>query len=180
MLVLSVDQARNGAWCIYEYETKKIVEYSSFSFDKGYSLEQAIIAVCDEIQNVIESRGIDAVFIEDISLRKNADTFKKLAWLQGSLVTLFEREEYLYQIVAPSTWQNYCMARGRTTKEKDADVRSVTSGKKGSKVLSMQFCADKFDIHTENDNLADAICIGWWAVNNITIRKSHRSEHAEK
>ena len=45
----------------------------------------------------------------------NVQSFKKLAQLQGVLINLFEKNEYLYDFVAPTQWQNYCKARGRTT-----------------------------------------------------------------
>ena len=69
------------------------------------------------LSEVIRTHDIDAVFLEDIQLRKNVQSFKKLAQLQGVLVNMCEKTNILYNLVAPTQWQNYCKARGRTTKE---------------------------------------------------------------
>lgn len=172
MYVLSVDQARHGGWCIFNYGDKSLVSYGVFSFeDKDCCFEQAIMRIADFVRDKIEQNGIDMVVIEDINMRQNVDSFKKLAWLQGALIADMERHESLYILVQPSAWQSYCGARGRTTKERNAGVSEAPKGKKASKVLSIQFVKSQFGIDTEDDNLADAISMGWYAVNNVTLRK---------
>lgn len=172
MYVLSVDQARHGGWCIFNYEEKTLVSYGVFSFDdKDCCFEQAIVQISDFICDKVYQNGIDLVVIEDINMRKNVDSFKKLAWLQGALISDMERNEFLYTLVQPSAWQSYCGARGRTTKERKDGATQADTGKKASKVLSIQFVKDQFGIDTDDDNLADAVSMGWYAVNNIALRK---------
>ncbi len=85
-------------------------------------------------------------------------------------MNLFEKNEYLYGYVAPSQWQNFCKARGRNSKEIKSQVLSVeTNGKKESKILSIQFVKDQFGIETENDNLADAVSMGFYVVNIVEL-----------
>ena len=111
------------------------------------------------------------MFIEDIQLRVNVQSFKKLAQLQGVLINLFEKNEYLYDFVAPTQWQNYCKARGRSSKEIKEKIKALElSGKKESKILSIQFVKEKFNVDTDNDNLSDAICIGYYAVNHFKLK----------
>ena len=171
MKILAVDQARHGAWAVYDYEKKELLEHGTWGFDnKNYTFEQAILQIESLLNEVIQTQEIDAVFLEDIQLRQNVQSFKRLAQLQGVLVNLCEKANILYNLVAPTQWQNYCKARGRTTKEIKSKITSVEpTTKKASKVLSLQFVQDKFGIETVNDNLSDAICIGWYVVNNITI-----------
>lgn len=171
MNILAVDQARNGAWSVFHYESKTLIGFGTFSFDaKKYTYARAILHIDELIGLVIQAYDVSAVFIEDINLRANVQAFKKLAQLQGVLVNSFERNEYLYEIIAPSKWQNYCMARGRNTKEADMRVLEVPcSDRPKTKILSIQFVKEKFGIETENDNLADAICIGYYAVNEIAL-----------
>lgn len=117
MNILAVDQARHGAWAVFDYEEKSLVDYGTWAFEsKNHTFEQAILHIEALINEVIHTRCIDAVFFEDIQLRKNVQSFKKLAQLQGVLVNLCEKNEYLYGLVAPTQWQNFCKARGRTTK----------------------------------------------------------------
>ena len=176
MNILAVDQARHGAWAVFDYEEKSLVDYGTWAFEsKNHTFEQAILHIEALINEVIHTRCIDAVFFEDIQLRKNVQSFKKLAQLQGVLVNLCEKNEYLYGLVAPTQWQNFCKARGRTTKEIKSKVTEIDKGEKtSSKVLSMQFVKDNFGIETENDNLSDAICIGHFVVNKLTISKGEK------
>lgn len=180
MNILAVDQARNGAWSVFDYDTKSLVAHGTFSFpvDK-YTFAKAITGVCDIVQSVIDEYGCVAVFIEDIQLRQNVDSFKKLAQLQGALISLFERNEYLYDFVPPTRWQNYCNARGRTTKEIKAKMTEIPPEKKRSKVLSIQAVRDLYGIETMDDNLADSVMIGHYVVNNITIRVVGPEERKE-
>ena len=117
MKILAVDQARHGAWAVYDYEGKKLLDYGTWGFDsKNYTFEQAILHIEALLSEVIRTHDIDAVFLEDIQLRKNVQSFKKLAQLQGVLVNMCEKTNILYNLVAPTQWQNYCKARGRTTR----------------------------------------------------------------
>lgn len=178
MNILAIDQARNGAWCVYDYERKEPVAYGVFSFptDK-FTYAQAMVGICDVVDSLMKEHSISAVFIEDIQLRKNADSFKKLAQLQGALVSMFERNEYLYDFVPPSKWQSYCNARGRTTKEIKAKMTELSPEKKQSKVLSIQFVKEQFGIETEDDNLADAICIGFFVTSTVAIQTVEEKEN---
>lgn len=146
-------------------------QYGTFSFDnKKYTYAKAILGIEQLVYTIIKEHDISAVFIEDIQLRVNVQSFKKLAQLQGVLINLFEKNEYLYDFVAPTQWQNYCKARSRNAKEIKEKIKSLdVSEKKESKMLSIQFVKDKFGIDTDNDNLSDAICIGYYVVNHIKL-----------
>lgn len=180
MKILAVDQARHGAWAVYNYERKKLLDYGTWGFDsKNYTFEQAILHIEALLSEVIRTHDIEAVFLEDIQLRQNVQSFKRLAQLQGVLVNLCEKTNIIYNLVAPTQWQNYCKARGRTTKEIKSKVTEIDpTGKKSSKVLSLQFVRDNFGIETDNDNLSDAVCIGHYVVNNLKIQEEN--SHEEK
>ena len=118
MNILAIDQARNGAWSVFNYETKSLIGYGYFSFDsKKYTYAKTIQHIEELVSSLLISYDISAVFIEDIQLRANVQAFKKLAQLQGVLVNLFEKNEYLYGYIAPSQWQNFCKARSIHTQK---------------------------------------------------------------
>ena len=171
MRILALDQARNGAWAVYEYETGTLIAYDSFEFSsRHYTYAQAIMHIEALVAQIINDYGVSAVFVEDIQYRANMQAFKKLAQLQGVLVNLFEKHDLLYGYVYPSQWQGFCKARGRSSKEIKDKVESLEYGdKKASKVLSIQFVKDRFGIETDNDNIADAICIGLYVCDVINI-----------
>ena len=172
MKILALDQARNGAWSIYDYGKCELVAYGSYSFDsRKYTYAQAVRNIEDLVSSLIDAYDVSAVFLEDIQLRANVQAFKKLAQLQGVLVNHCEKSQLLYGYVAPSQWQNYCRARGRSTKEiKENVVRLEHTDKKDSKILSLQFVKDRFHIDTDNDNIADAICIGFYVCETVEIK----------
>ena len=171
MYILAVDQARSGGYSIWDYEKKKLLTYGSFNFPlEKFTFPQAVHLIENTVENLVCEKSIAAVFIEDINLRKNVRVFKQLAQLQGVLINMLEKTNTLYDIIAPATWQNYCNARGRTAKEiKNKVVQANIEKKKKSKVLSIEYIHDLFHVDTNNDNVADAICMGWYAVNNVKI-----------
>jgi len=142
------------------------LSWGEWSFTtRAFEYPRAVYEITRIAKDLIRAKDIDVVFIEDTQLRQNVQSFKKLAQLQGALINLFEGLAVQYESVPPTRWQSYCGARGRTYKE---TKEIVTPGPKASKMLSMEFVRDQFGIETDNDNLADAICIGWFAVNQIT------------
>lgn len=175
MNILAIDQARNGAWSVFDYKTGNIISYGTFSFDvKKYTYAKAILHIEQILNAVMRVYDIKFVAIEDIQLRVNVQSFKKLAQLQGVIVNLCERNKLLYGLIAPTQWQNFCKARGRNTTEVKQQIRELeNTGKKNSKVLSLQFVKDQFGIETDNDNLADAICLGYYAVNAYELSKKN-------
>ena len=65
--ILAIDQARNGAWSVFDYETKTLEAYGVFSFNnKDYTYAKAIRAIEELVDSLIKTYDISAVFIEDI------------------------------------------------------------------------------------------------------------------
>lgn len=50
------------------------------------------------------------------------------------------------------------------------------TGKKESKILSIQFVKDQFGIETTNDNVADSICMGFYVTNIIEISNPNKGK----
>lgn len=171
MKILCVDQARNCGWSIFDYDTKSLLKYGVCVFPSDeYDYEQLVVAICECISALMSENGIDAVFAEDIQMQANVSTYKKLAWIQGGMIYAFQEQSFLYDFILPTQWQNYCNARGRTSQEIKMKAKEIANnGKRVSKVLSIQFVKDQFHVETDNDNIADAICIGHYVVNNIKI-----------
>lgn len=170
MNILAIDQARNGAWAVADYDTHELIGYGTFSFDnKKYTYAKTIMHIEEIISMVIDAYDVEYVAIEDIQLRVNAQSFKKLAQLQGVLVNLCEKDKLLYGLIAPTQWQNFCKARSRNSKEIANNIKTIDSQKKETKVLSIQFVKEQYGIETENDNLADALCILFYVLNIIEI-----------
>lgn len=173
MKILALDQARACGWAVFDYETKELIDCGHFTFGNlAYTYYQTVSGIVHTVDELIKKYGVEAVFAEDIQLRQNVISFKRLAWIQGALIGYLEPNEFLYDFVPPTKWQSFCRARGRTSKEiKDKVTEISESPKKTTKILSLQYVKDKFDIETTNDNLADAVCIGDYVVNNVNIKE---------
>lgn len=173
MRILALDQARACGWSVFDYETKELVDYGAFTFGNlTHTYYQAVAGIVSVVDELIKKYDVEAVFAEDIQLRQNVVSFKRLAWIQGALIGYLEPNEYLYDFVHPTQWQNFCKARTRTSKEIKGKVTEVDGAlKKSTKVLSIQYVKDKFGVVTTNDNLADSICIGDYVVNKVEIKE---------
>ena len=172
MRILALDQARHGGWSVFDMESKELVDYGDFNFEsKDYPFEMVLAKVVELIQQLIKQYDCVALFFEDIQMQHNVVSFKRLAQLQGAILLLCAQNEILFSLITPSQWQGYCKARGRTQKEIKGGVTTLSlDGKKHSKVLSLEYVRDTYGVETSNDNVSDAICIGTYVVNNITIR----------
>ena len=135
MKILAVDQARSGAWAIFDYEKRLLLRYGTFKFDaEHYTFPRAVMEIEKLIWGVISRYRVDAVFLEDIQLRANVQSFKKLAQLQGVLVNTLERHDYLYDLIQPTAWQNYCNARGRSSAEAKKKLEETGNKLKASSI----------------------------------------------
>lgn len=171
--ILAVDQARHGGWAVYDYDNKELIDHGTFFVNPDLSFEDAIYQITNSIWMIICDYNVDAVFFEDTQYQKNIDSFKKLCWLQGALIHMFKDKEMLYAIIPPSRWQGFCNARGRSSSEIKEKITKSEDAKRKSKALTIEYVKEKFNIDTTDDNLADAICIGFYVVNNIVIQKGN-------
>ena len=173
MIVLAIDQARNGAWSLFDSDTSSLLEHGTFSFDvKKYTFSEAVLEIEKLVYGLIRQYKVKYVAIEDIQLRVNAQSFKKLAQLQGVLVNLCEKHKLHYGLVAPTRWQTFC-------KNHYAAIDS-TRKFSNTKELSVCYVKDVFDLETADDNLADAICIGHYAITHSDLIFGDRTQNEKK
>jgi len=172
--ILAIDQARRGAWAVFDTQTKALEHYGVWEFsNRIYPFPKAVHEITSLIDGLLKEYRIGAVYIEDVSLGPNPQAFKRLAQLQGALINLFEQlseadttggsgedgttggSGVTYGIIPPTQWQTFCGAlQKHRTKE-----------------LSLAFVKERFGIATDDHNLTDAICLGWYAVNNLSKMK---------
>lgn len=164
MNVLAVDQARNGGWAVYDYENKTLIDYGGFSVPDEIEYEYAIVEIKQFLNNIINKYKVTVIFIENIYYNaiRGISPFEKLAMLKGALKVFFIENGYCHIEIQPTQWQGYLNIKRRNKK---------TGQTKSTKEQSIEFCQKQFDVKLENDNIADAINIGWYGVNNIKIER---------
>lgn len=109
-----------------------------------------------EIKNIIAANGINKVAIEDVvpdDVRNNGTVFRALMHLQGCVCKMLSLDFNLTpEYLVASHWRKMC---GIKT---GAGVM-----RESLKAKDKEFVKNQFDI-TVNDDIADAICIGFVAV----------------
>jgi Holliday junction resolvasome RuvABC endonuclease subunit len=107
----------------------------------------------EKIISLIEEVKPDILIFEDVQYQMNQKTFQELANLQGVIMAYLFKLDFPFQIVYPTTWKSFCKIKGKNREEQ----------KDNTKI----FVKEKYKINVSEDE-ADAIGIGYWAVNNIT------------
>lgn len=112
-----------------------------------------IVKLREWLKNLINSVDGDLeVVLEDIQLQTGAtglQTYKKLAHVQGALMTLLSEMNIPYQLVLASSWKSTCGIKGRNREQQKANAQ--------------KYIEDKYSFHPTQDE-ADAICIGEHAI----------------
>lgn len=171
-ILVAFDQATyNTGFSVWNIDSKELIYYGEINISKGNvndRINHIKHIIEDEIYNKIKQYNIKFVF-EDIQLQEekennyisfskssskvnNVKTFKSLAWLQGVLLDFCLEKKIDFKLIFSSSWKSYCDIKGST--------RAV------QKQNSINFVKEKFNIDVNSDQ-ADAICLGWTAVNKI-------------
>ena len=148
--ILALDQATKvSGWSIWE--DGQLTEYGHVSFDD----ENPFIRnnrLTSWLANMIETRDIDMVVIEDIQMQvNNVVTFQRLAQLQGAIIDMLIDWHIDYKILRPTEWRAECNLLKGQDKHRDSQ-----------KKIAQQWVLENFGRKCTQDE-ADAICIGYAA-----------------
>ena len=143
--LLSIDQATNIlGYAIFD--GKELTDYGLLDYSKLDDYNAKISAIKTWIIKTVEEQNITAIAVEDVYMNLNPLTMKTLAKLLGVIENLCYEKQIECTVINNATWRNSGNIKGRTREQKKA----------GSK----KFVLSQFKIKT-NDDVADAICIGW-------------------
>ena len=147
--VLALDQASNTGWCIIRNNTVK--EYGLIEKTCQDFIENAYYVTC-EIYKLIYMNKIDIVIIEAVFSGLNSDILAKLSTLKGMILNIIMRNHCEFEIINANHWKHYHNLGD------DRKTQKANSVKKAREILKGK------DI---NDDTADAILIGIYAVKNL-------------
>ena len=116
-------------------------------------LIKRIHKMVDTIDQLITELNIDEIVMEEVipDHAKNINTFKALMWLQAAVMIMLHdnHPKVKIELVYPGSWRSACGIKiGRGVKRetlKEADIR---------------FANETYNLTTNSDDEADAICIG--------------------
>jgi Holliday junction resolvasome RuvABC endonuclease subunit len=171
--VLGIDASTNSfAFCLMN--EKKPVKWGEITFD-GADIYERILDAKRKIKSFKNELDVDFVVIEAAISVKSIHTGIKMAYVFGAIMGELLNDNIRVVEVHPITWQSYLGNKNFTKIEKQA-VKDEFPDKsenwyKGKireirKSRTIDF-ARTLGINTENDNVADAAGIAWYAVNEV-------------
>jgi Holliday junction resolvasome RuvABC endonuclease subunit len=153
---------------------KTAVKWGEVSFN-GSDVYERILDAKKKIHAFKDELDFDFVVIEAAISVKSIHTGIKMAYVFGTIMSELISDTIDVIEVHPITWQSYLGNKNFTKVEKQA-VKNEFPGKsenwyKGKirelrKAKTINF-VKTMGINTENDNVADAAGIAWYAVNEI-------------
>jgi len=157
MITLALDMStKSSGWAIFEDQSLK--EYGCITAGSA-NLYNRIHKMISELEEILKKYNIDNVIIEDVvpeDVKGNQTVFKALMYLQGFVMDCLDRNNLRnIKFFTSSEWRKKCgIHTGRGVKRDSLKPKDI------------QFCYSQFGIKA-NDDIADAICIGFAAVGGI-------------
>jgi hypothetical protein len=155
-------------------DNKKPVKWGEITFDGG-DIYQRILDAKRKIKAFKKELDTDFVVIEAAISVKSVHTGIKMAYVFGAIMGELLSDNVEVVEVHPITWQSYLGNKNFTKAEKQK-VKDDFPGKSENwykakvrelrKARTIDF-ARTLGINTENDNVADAAGIAWYAVNEV-------------
>ena len=144
-IILALDQAlETSGYCVFD--KGNIVESGTFKVDKNQEIHGRLVKFAGNLTRLHERFHFDFVAFEGIQYQNNAETHKKLAYVQATLILWCYDKGIRYTIIPPSAWR--CELGGNFGKNR-----------KEQKAHAVEYVKDRFGIDVDSDE-ADAICIG--------------------
>ena len=158
MRILSLDQATiNTAYSVWD--NGKLVTYGKITADKRIKDYRRSLQMIELMMELVNECKPNIIILEDAFSNGNNKTFGMLSCLRGMAMERFTTENYKFEIVAPVTWKSFHKIHGKRPEEKRQSV---------------MLAENKFGINLNNDDdIADSINIGLWAVNKFNKENSN-------
>lgn len=154
--VIAFDQASvNTAYSVWQ--DSELIRYGMVTADKKIKSHLRLRQMSVKIADVIKQEQPDYVVFEDCQLQAgNAATFQVLCQLQGMIMALLYDVGVNFDVVRPSVWKSFIgVAKGKRDEQKAKTL---------DKIEELYQITLK-----QNDDLADAIGIGHYAVNKLLV-----------
>jgi Holliday junction resolvasome RuvABC endonuclease subunit len=169
--ILGIDASTNSiAFCLMH--ENKPVQWGEVNFS-GSTVYERILDAKRKVHAIRERLDYDIICIEAAVSVKSVATGLKMAYMFGTIMGELMYDDTDVIEVHPLKWQGYISNPNFTKAEKEA-VKKNFPGKSDSwykskvrelrKQRTIEF-VKTLGINTDNDNVADAIGIAWWGVN---------------
>lgn len=173
--ILAID-ASTSSLAFSLFDSKELVSFGKIKY-KGLTTYDKVIDACKKTKAFLDAyENISAIVIEHTVFMNSPKTAADLALVQGALLGAAGMTGVsIVKSVAPITWQNY-IGNKKFTKEEKLEVRKQNPGKSESwykthernlrKEKTINYINLQYDRMVDDPDVADAIGIGHYAVNN--------------
>ena len=150
MIYLSLDQSsRITGWAIFE--DKKMTNCGQFAIKANKIMQERLDNFISELEILITTFNPDKIFYEGIQYQSNAETYKKLAYIQAMIIFCTSALNIEIKELAPSHWRSIL---------KDEFNWNFGRSRAEQKAKSKAFVEKYFNTITSEDT-CDAICLGY-------------------
>lgn len=169
--IMSIDASTNSlAFAIFQ--DKQLIKFGKIRFE-GATAYDKVVDAGQKTGAFTKMFDIDAIVIEHTVFINSPKTAADLALVQGSM--LGSAGIKLIRSVAPITWQNY-IGNKKPSKDELAKIKLENPGRSDSwiknhvrelrKQKTIHFIEVVYDKVVNDNDVADAIGIGHYAINN--------------
>ncbi len=171
--IMAIDASTNSL-AFSLFSDGKLQSFGKINFE-GTNTYQKVVDAGRKVRAFLDAYGksIDAIVIEHTVFMNSPKTAADLALVQGAI--LGSARVGLIRSVAPITWQNF-IGNKKPSKEELARLKLDNPGKSDSwiktqvreqrKQKTMHFVDIQYDRIVKDNDVADAIGIGHYAINN--------------
>lgn len=172
--ICAIDASTNSlAFAVFKND--ELVKYGKIRFT-GNTTYEKVGDAARKTKALFEQLKVDAIIIEQTIYANSPKTAAGLALSQGALLGAARIAGVkIVGSTSPMVWQNFIGNKRLTTEEKLALAKN-NEGKSKSwlkqqernfrKSRTIRFINVQFDVNVGDDDIADAIAIGYWAQRN--------------
>ena len=156
MVTMAID-ASSKSTGVAIFKDKELVHYQCITATRTDAFAR-IKYMVSEIKKLYEAWNVNAVIMEDVipeDVRHNQSVFKVLHYLQAAVVLMLHDYDQEVEFYVSSEWRKKCGIR---------TGRGITRDM--VKAADIKFVKDNYKLDV-NDDIADAICIGYAYTNSI-------------
>jgi hypothetical protein len=172
--IFAIDSSTNSI-AFSHYIDGELTKYGKIRF-QGQDVYQKAGDASKKVYAYSKTFPVEYVVIESAIYANSPKTAMHLALVQGAILGVLSMNGASKIVsTSPVQWQNWIGNKRLTEKEKQA-IKDKAPGKSNSwykqqerlfrKQRTIKYINTRFDIHVDDDDVADAIAIGWFSREN--------------
>lgn len=172
--IFAIDSSTNSI-AFSHFVDGELIRWGKIRFT-GQDVYQKAGDACKKVYAYSKQFPVEFVVIESAIYANSPKTAMHLALVQGSIMgALYMNNAKKIVSTSPVQWQNW-IGNKRLTEAEKQQIKEKAPGKSNSwykgqerlfrKQRTMRIINTRFDIHLDDDDVADAVAIGWFSREN--------------